>query len=386
MIYADFHIHVGRSLNKKVVKITASPALTLPEIVKVAGTTKGLNMVGIVDSHSLGVRQDYKELLANGVLQPLEGGGYRSSKLVIIPGMETELKIGKGHAHFLAFFPSINHLEDFCKPIQQYVRNWQLSSQKVHLEAKEWILRVEEVGGIWFPAHAFTPHKGIYGSCCDRIQDVLPILPKALEMGLSADRSMARCLSEVDNMLLLSNSDAHSLANIAREYNCLLLEDNSFEGLSKLVKNINGKIIRNYGMNPQMGKYHRSYCPHCSKIFEVEPPVLRCPYCASPKIVLGVLDRLTSIADRKFSLYQKDNFYVYRVPLRFLPGIGPQKYAQLLKKFGTELAVYHDADIEDLISLVGEKIATIIFRAREGSLQFSAGGGGYFGKVSDIVY
>lgn len=385
MIYADFHIHVGRSLNGKGVKITASSALTLPEIMAYSQNVKGLDMVGIVDSHSIGVREDYRELLQNGIICPVEGGGYRFGQLVIIPGMEIELKVGKGHCHFLAYFSSLERLETFLQGIKSSVRNWQLSSQKAYLEAREWIERVEEAEGIWLPAHAFTPHKGIYGSCCQRMQDVLAKLPSALEMGLSADRNMARSLSEIDDLLLLSNSDAHSLPNIAREYNLIELEDKSFYGLKNLIQRGRGRLIKNYGMHPKIGKYHRSYCPSCSKILNMNPPVTKCPDCGSEKIILGVLDRLTLLADRKIHLYRRDPSYIYRVPLGFLPGIGPKKYTQLLNKFGTELAVYHEAGAEDLISLVGEKITAILLQAREGTLEFSPGGGGYFGKVTDIV-
>lgn len=385
MIYADFHIHIGRSLNGKAVKITASPNLTLPEIINFSAKVKGLHMIGIVDSHSVGVRKDYQELLFQGILRPLESGGYHAGSLVIIPGMEVELKVGEGHAHFLSFFPSISHLESFLKEVKPFTKNWQLSTQKLYIDVQEWIERVEKSEGIWLPAHAFTPHKGIYGACCKKMEDVLPKLPYAVEMGLSADRNMTMSLSETDGMLLFSNSDAHSLPNIAREYNQLDLNDNSFSGLNNLFKNISGKLIRNFGMHPKMGKYHRSFCTNCSKIVDTDPPAVICPCCSSERIILGVLDRLNIIADRSSILYQDDPRYIYRVPLGALPGIGRKRYTKLLEQFGSELAVYHEANLEDLTSIAGEKAAKIILKAREGKLEFSAGGGGYYGKVVDIV-
>lgn len=381
MTLGDLHLHVGQSLNGKAVKITASSAMTLPKILRYSLQVKGLELIGIVDSHSVGVRQDYQDLLADGLITPLAGGGYSFGRLAIIPGLETELKVGEGHAHFLAYFPSIPHLETFLRQVKPYGRNWQLSSQKLYLDMVEWTSRVEEAEGFWLPAHVFTPHKGIYGNCCARLKDVMVNLPKALEIGLSADRNMASSVSEIDGMQLFSNSDAHSLPNIAREYNDLELEENSFAGLKNLICEQRGRLVQNYGLPPQMGKYHRSYCLQCSKVLDGEPPIAHCPDCGSSKIVLGVLDRLTMIADRPICWDQKDDRYTYRVPLRLLPGIGPKMYSRLLKKYGTELAVYHHDDLEDDTSLVGEKIARILNDARKGKLEFTSGGGGYFGKV-----
>lgn len=381
MIYADLHIHIGRSLDSKAVKVTGSPALTLPAIIDYAVKVKGLDMIGIVDAHSPGVRKDFKELLDQGIMKPLAGGGYRSGSLVIIPGMESELKAGEGHAHFLAFFSSLERLESYLKAIGPYARNLQLSSQKLHLGVEEWIHQVEKAEGFWLPAHAFTPHKGLLGACCRRLKDALPVLPGGLEMGLSADRQMALGLSELDNLELLSNSDAHSLPNIGREYNALLLQDNSFSGLYSLFKNKEGRIVRNYGMNPVIGKYHRTYCPACSKVIEEAPPVTRCPFCQNKNIVMGVLDRLALIADRSLNRLAEDPRYIYRVPLRMLPGIGPKAYQELIKRFGSEIAVYHQASAEDLVGVIGEKRAVILQQAQAGQLRFLAGGGGFFGSV-----
>ncbi|MGI6449569.1 MAG: hypothetical protein ACOX3R_04490 [Desulfitobacteriia bacterium] len=380
MIYADLHIHIGRSLNGKAVKVTASPALTLPAIINYSQRVKGLSLIGIVDSHSLGVRKDYEDLLRKGILKPLSSGGYKAANLVVIPGMEVELRVAQGHAHFLAFFPWLEQLEAFFDRIKKFTHNWQLSSQKVYLKPEEWIGRVEEAEGIWLPAHAFTPHKGIYGACCSRMADILPSPPQALEMGLSADRKMAKGLSELDNILLLSNSDAHSLANIAREYNLLHLTEVSFAGLSNLIKDRGGQLLKNFGLHPKLGKYHRSYCLKCERIIEAEPPAACCPECGSSKIIMGVLDRLSQIADRQIDLYQEDPRYNYCVPLQYLPGIGPKKYALLLEKFATELAVYHQAAREDLVAVVGERITETILKARAGNLELKPGGGGYYGK------
>ncbi|MDA8226145.1 MAG: endonuclease Q family protein [Desulfitobacterium hafniense] len=382
--FADLHIHIGQSLDGKAVKITAAKSLTLSSIIATARDIKGLSLIGIVDCHSTGVRKDLFQLLNTGDLEELSGGGYTSGGLTLIPGTEIELAAGEGTAHFLAYFADVDRIGRYVKTLKPYVKNWQLSSQKAYVTVADWLEVIAECEGIWMPAHAFTPHKGIYGNCCRRMLDVLPVLPKALEIGLSADRSMANQLSELDNVILFSNSDAHSLPNIAREYNQLSLVENSFLGLKELVEENRGAVVRNFGLPPQVGKYHRTYCLVCERVVEGVAPVYHCSHCGSNKIVPGVLDRLVSIADKERP-GELDSRYVHQVQLRQLPGVGPKMYDKLLQTFGTEMNVLHHAELDELIKAGGEKVAAWILKARQGDLIFEAGGGGVFGRVKDIL-
>ncbi|TGE34260.1 endonuclease Q family protein [Desulfosporosinus sp. Sb-LF] len=384
MIFADLHIHIGQSLNGKAVKITASNALTLPNILEVAGEVKGLSLVGVVDAHSSGVQQDFKTLLDSGDLSPLSAGGYAAHGLTVIPGHEIELQVGDGNAHFLAYFPSMERVEQYVRSLRHSTKNWQLSTQKGFLPIDLWIEAVSKAEGIWFPAHAFTPHKGIYGNCCRRLNDVLPILPMALEIGLSADRAMAESISELESVVLFSNSDAHSLPNIAREYNTFEQTDPSFGGLLDLIKGKHKHAVRNFGLPPKVGKYHRTYCLSCENIVKSTAPQLTCPICGSGHVVMGVLDRLMSIADRPVGKHD-DSTYVHQVPLLQLPGIGPKMYERLLKAFGTEMAVLHQVGATDLERVAGVKVSAWIMKARSGELNVEEGGGGVFGRVVDIL-
>lgn len=382
--YADLHIHIGQSLDGQAVKITAAKSMTLPKVVEVSRDIKGLSLIGLIDSQSLGVRKDFQTLLQEGILRPLEGGGYAANGLTIIPGTEIELSLGTGSAHVLAYFPTLAHLEKYVRKLQPYVKNWQLSSQKAHLGVDQWLEAVACGEGIWLPAHAFTPHKGIYGNCCESLLDVLPGIPQALEIGLSADRRMARAIRELKHVVLFSNSDAHSLPKIAREYNLLSLAEGSFQGLRDLVHKLRGEVVANYGLPPVFGKYHRTYCLVCEKVVAGQPPLLHCPTCGSQNVILGVLDRLVEIADGDIP-DAPDPRYIYQLPLSELPGIGPKMYQRLLDHFGTEMNVLHHVPIEDLGRIAGERVAGWIDLSRHGKLQFQAGGGGVFGKVVDIL-
>ncbi len=382
--FADLHIHIGASLDGKPVKITAAKSMTLPKVIETARDVKGLSLIGIIDAHSPGVQKDFHSMVESGLMSPLEGGGYNAQGLTVLCGTEVELALGTGAAHFLAYFPDLEHLQKYKAKLQPNIKNWQLSSQKAHIDIATWLEAVDLGEGIWLPAHAFTPHKGIYGNCCRRLLDVLPEFPKALEIGLSADRQMARSISEFDEVVLFSNSDAHSLPNIAREYNHLELSEGSFKGFEDLVLRRQGRVVANYGFPPPIGKYHRTYCLVCEKVVDEAPPFLHCPRCGSSKVVMGVLDRLLSIADRK-TRDETDPSYIYQIPLRNLPGVGPKLIERLLEEFGTELNILHHVSAEELNRVAGEKISTLILSSRQGKCSIQSGGGGVFGKVVDIL-
>ena len=75
----------------------------------------------------------------------------------------------------------------------------------------------------------------------------------------------------VKTRTFLTNSDAHSLPKIAREYNKMEVEDISFKEIVKALKNEDGRrIVANYGLDPKLGKYHRTYCDDCEKAIETK--------------------------------------------------------------------------------------------------------------------
>ena len=51
-IYADLHVHIGRSENGKPIKITAAKSLNFANIAKECADRKGINVVGIIDCAS----------------------------------------------------------------------------------------------------------------------------------------------------------------------------------------------------------------------------------------------------------------------------------------------------------------------------------------------
>ena len=320
-----------------------------------------------------------------------DGGIIYKDKVCIILGSEIETseknEEGKtGIAHNLCYFPTLNDIKAFSNEMSHHIKNMTLSSQRADISAYELIDIVEKYNGVLVPAHAFTPHKSFYGNCTTRLKRIFKEkfdrIP-AIELGLSADTYLADKISELENKTFLTNSDAHSLPKIAREYNKMLMETVSFKEFVKVLKREDGrKILANYGLDPKLGKYHRTYCEVCDKQIPGDAPVTKCDTCDSKNITMGVYDRIEIRKDKEES--KSPNFrpeYVYQIPLGFIPGVGGKTIKKLLDTFETEMNILHKLDYDDIEAVVGEKVATNIINAREGKMHIIEGGGGVYGKV-----
>jgi uncharacterized protein (TIGR00375 family) len=387
--YADLHIHIGRTSAGRPVKITAARDLTFENIAKECAARKGIDIAGIVDCGSPAVMGDINALVASGQMVELPGGGLRyGEKTTVIIGCELETVEEDGSAsHHVSYFATRQQLGVFVGFLQRLVTNLELSSQRCRVPARELLRMSRAAGGIFVPAHAFTPHKSPYGSCVRRLADMFGeegmAEIAAVELGLSADSYLADRIAELSQITFLSNSDAHSLPKIAREYNLLWLEEPSFAEVAMALKRGQGrKVTANYGLDPRLGKYHRTFCLKCEQIAHAAPPALRCPVCGQDQIVKGVLDRIAEIAD--YAEPRPPDHrppYHYQVPLQFLPGIGAVAMGKLLNRFGTEMRVLHETAAEELEMVVGRKLSELIVQARAGTLPLLAGGGGRYGKA-----
>ena len=391
-VFADLHVHIGRSENNKPIKITAARSLNFANIARECSDRKGIDMVGIIDCASPYVIEDIEKFLEQGDAYEIEDGGIiYKNKVCIILGSEIETSEindeGKtGSAHNICFFPKLSDIKGFSNEMKKHIKNITLSSQRANISAYQLIDIVEKYNGILIPAHAFTPHKSFYGNCTSRLERIFKEKYKkivAIELGLSSDTYLADKISELENKTFLTNSDAHSLPKIAREYNKILVEDISFKELVKALKKQDGrKVVCNYGLDPKLGKYHRTYCEVCGKNIEGDAPVTKCHECESKNITMGVYDRIEIIKDKQESNSPKDRPpYVYQIPLTFIPGLGNKTIDKLLNNFETEMNILHKLSKDDIEGVVGEKLAQNIVDAREGKMQIVSGGGGVYGKI-----
>ncbi len=391
-IFADLHVHIGRSENNKPIKITAARSLNFANIAKECRERKGIDIVGIIDCASPYVIEDIENFLSTGEAYEIRDGGIiYKDKVCIILGSEIEtseegLNGHCGSAHNLCYFPHLKDIKGFSNEMSKHIKNITLSSQRADISAYDLVDIVEKYNGVLIPAHCFTPHKSFYGNCTDRLEKIFKEkyykIP-AIELGLSSDTYLADTISELENKAFLTNSDAHSLPKIAREYNKILVEDISFKELLKAIRNEDGrKIISNYGMDPKLGKYHRTYCEVCGKNIKGDAPVTKCDTCDSRNITMGVFDRIELIKDKKKSISPKNRpEYIYQIPLSFIPGVGKKSLEKLLDTFNTEMNIIHKLSKDDIEAVVGEKVANNIACARDGKMNIQAGGGGVYGQV-----
>ena len=391
-IFADMHVHIGRSENGKPIKITAARSLNFANIAEECVEKKGINLVGIIDCASPYVIEDIENFLKTGEAYEIPDGGIiYKDKVCIILGSEIETSEindeGKtGSAHNLCYFPRLSDIKAFSNEMNNHIKNITLSSQRANISAYELIDIVEKYNGILIPAHCFTPHKSFYGNCTDSLRKIFKEkydrVP-AIELGLSSDTFLADQISELETKTFLTNSDAHSLPRIAREYNKMQLEGISFKEFLMALKNEDGRrIVANYGLDPKLGKYHRTYCEVCDKRIPGDAPVTKCDTCDSRNITMGVYDRIEIIKDKKETKSPPNRpEYVYQYPLTFIPGVGGKTIDKLLEHFGTEMTILHKLSNDDIEAVVGSKVAKNIISARDGKMHVVEGGGGVYGKV-----
>jgi uncharacterized protein (TIGR00375 family) len=389
----DLHVHIGRSSRGEAVKITAARSLTFENIARECAERKGIDVVGVVDCASPAVLRDIERLLESGDMRPLDGGGMEyKRKVTVVLGAEFETREPKGGlSHYVCYFAELEQLKGFSVAMRQHVTNLQLSSQQCDMRARELLAVCCDYGGLFVPAHSFTPHKSLYGACARRGTEIFgdkwDRIP-AIELGLSADSYLADRIAELAGKTFLSNSDSHSLPKIAREYQLVEMEEASFQELCKALRREDGRYVAvNFGLDPRLGKYHRTYCEECGWIARGPAPVEACEQCGSTQVVMGVLDRIASIADYEEPRQpQWRPPYRYQVPLQFVPGVGSVALNRLINAFGSEMVVLHQAKEEEIAQLVGPKVARLIVMAREGTLPLVPGGGGRYGKaVSDAA-
>ena len=109
------------------------------------------------------------------------------------------------------------------------------------------------------PAHAWTPHFSVFGSESgfDSLEECFEELTPhihAIETGLSSDPLMNWRLSILDNITLLSNSDAHSPNKIGREAN-IFYSEISYKAMMDAIKTKNG-FLGTIEFFPEEGKDH----------------------------------------------------------------------------------------------------------------------------------
>jgi len=242
-----------------------------------------------------------------------------------------------------------------------------------------------------FPAHAWTPWFGLFGSFSgfDHLRDCYQDKTDsvfALETGLSSDPPMNWRISELDKIALVSNSDCHSYWpwRLGREANVLELDNLSYLDIVNTIKDNNPeRFLFTIETNPAYGKYHWSGHRTCGVSMPASDVVKHsdtCPVCGR-KMTKGVEQRVEELADRPegFKPLNRPR-HIHILPLSEIiaSAIGSDSpatrriwnmYNLLIERFGSEYNVLLKASLENLLKVADSKVAELIIRVREGRVR-----------------
>ena len=304
--------------------------------------------------------------------------------------------------HINIFFPEIKDVEKFNGHLEKLGCNLKSDGRPIiGLSAKELTKICLNINpqALIIPAHAWTPWFSIFGSKSgfDSIEECFGEYAKnifAIETGLSSDPPMNWRLSALDKIVLVSNSDAHSLQNLGREANVFAWDKSSYDEFYYTLKNQDKKkFLYTIEFFPEEGKYHLDGHANCKVMMEPEQTKKNksiCPLCKKP-LTIGVLNRVIEIADRDKGELDTHIPYKSLVPLQeiiaeaFDLGKNSKKvqaeYFNIIKKGGTEFKVLLDLNFEELKKITDPIIAEGIKRVREGKLFIEPGYDGIYGTV-----
>ncbi|MCR4335546.1 MAG: TIGR00375 family protein [archaeon] len=327
---------------------------------------------------------------SNGVYRDLKG----DCNFIIGGEIEDNKRI-----HHLFYLPSLESAQELR---EKFLGKGNLDCimcgrPKLRITAEEFAQSVDDVGGIFGPAHSFTPYTGIF-AFFDSLKDAYGSMHSKLEfieLGLSADTNSADRIKENHSYTFLSSSDAHSPwpHRIGREFNRIKMEKPDFKSLKKAISEKEEKLITlNVGLNPKEGKYHCTACNFCFSKYSMEQAEQlnwKCLKCTG-QIKRGARDRIEILANVENSHPSFRPKYVYSLPLAEIiqqavqtKGINTKavqsKWKDFVERFSNEIFVLVDAT-ESELNEVDENIAKKIIAFRNNLVLYIPGGGGDYGK------
>lgn len=249
------------------------------------------------------------------------------------------------------------------------------------------------------PAHIWTPWFSLLGSqsgydaVAECFEDLTPHI-FALETGLSSDPPMNWRVAALDRYTLVSNSDAHSPAKLAREatlFACELSYDALFAALQSGDPALCQGTLEFF---PEEGKYHHDGHRKCQINWKPAVTLAHgglCSVCGKP-VTVGVYHRVEALADRPEGARKANALPFYSlVPLPEilgeLLGVGAgskrvqQEYERLLARLGPELGILRHRPLAEIAEVGGEKLAAGIGRMRCGEVTPIAGYDGEYGVI-----
>lgn len=432
-LIVDLHVHsrFSRATGKD---------LNLPEMYKNA-KLRGINVLGTGDFTHPKWNEEMREQL-----EQVEGGLYRLKKewakemdeqlpmtvrdkeMRFIPTVEIS-NIYKRHdkvrrLHNVIVAPSLETVAKINVRLEKIGNLHSDGRPILGLDSEELLKLVMGVDEncMFIPAHIWTPWFAMFGSKSgfDSLEEAFGESKKyikAVETGLSADPKMCRMIAGLDDVTLVSNSDAHSCGKLGREANMMDCEMR-YEDIKGGIETGDGRFVGTIEFYPEEGKYHED--GHVSCGVKLKPDETKrlggiCPVCHQG-LTVGVLYRVQELAEKHGKVWgqeythevgakpetqdiaslrkhgdAKEKIVKYIVPLpeilAEIEGVKStganrvkQLYLDLMAAFGPEFNLL----LQTPIAEIGKKrqdVATAIEKMRTGDVFIDPGYDGVFGKV-----
>ncbi len=397
----DLHIHSRFSR-------ACSKSLTLPNL-EAACRLKGIDIISTGDfTHPVWFKE-----LKEGLVETFSGSGlYRlrekeDSPLSFILGTELSLvykdEVRTRRIHLVIHAPNLEAVSKLNTVLEKRFNIHSDGRPILGISAPDLLRLLLDIDSrfLIYPAHIWTPWFSVFGSKSgfDSLEECFKEeTPNvyAFETGLSSDPEMNWRLSALDNLSLLSSSDAHSLENIGREATIMDLPENkSYQDIYDNIRERQG-ITGTLEFYPEEGMYHIDGHRDCS--FSCQPAESRklkniCPRCGKP-LIIGVLNRVEELADRPplfrsekavpfKKIVELDKIIAEAFGVKSRSSVRVKKeYDRLLQIFGSELHILLDADLKRLQSEgIDPWIIEGLRRMRADEVKIEPGYDGVYGRI-----
>jgi len=386
---ADFHIHSKYSR-------ATSPRMDIECLDKMA-TVKGINVLGTGDFTHPGWFSNLKKKLV-----PAEQGFFKvkGSDVRFILTSEISCIYKKNEkvrkVRMLLWAPDFETVSKINAKLDT-IGNLKADGRPIlGLDAKELAKIALDANENCFvvPAHLWTPWFSVFGSRSgfDSLEECFDDYTKYIyagETGLSSDPAMNWRLSALDNITLISCSDAHSPEKLGREA-CVFDTDLNYLAVTDAIKK-KDKFLYTIEFFPEEGRYHHDGHRKCDVWLKPSKHSGMCPVCKKP-LTIGVLSRIDELADRASGIKPKNAIpFKSLIPLQeiiaevFSMGVNTKRvqgtYQELIKQFGSELDILLNLSLSELKSAGFSTFQEAISRVRNGKVKISPGYDGEYGKI-----
>jgi uncharacterized protein (TIGR00375 family) len=304
--------------------------------------------------------------------------------------------------HNVVFVPDLELAEKFNKRLDRIGNISSDGRPILGLDSRSLLEIVLETSEDAFliPAHIWTPWFSVLGSksgfdSLEECFDDLTTYIFAVETGLSSDPAMNWRVSSLDGLTLVSNSDAHSPANLGREANLFDTEISYFAIRDALKSGDPERFLGTLEYFAEEGKYHFDGHRKCGvrlSPLETMKNKGHCPVCGRP-VTIGVMYRVEELADRKAGARPKGAHpYTSLLPLTDILSevfrVGPKSkkvacaYRALLERFGPEFEIIRKTPPDDFERHGPPLLAEAVNRMRSNQVCIAPGYDGEFGTIS----